>query len=184
MGHVYYVDNHSIFRFVQGRDSRWRKHNLLTDHADPQWKQGVQDLRVRVTYALSAQAKGKIERPYRWLQDRLVRTCAREHITRMEEAQQVLEQEDQRVLLGYDLVPEVFPVEAANKLPGTAETELLDNVPADFGDCSCSQRHDRNIRKIFLDLGKLPVFRPEIVTPFRNTMRFIDSDEPDPQTPE
>jgi hypothetical protein len=95
MGHVYYVDNHSIFRFVQGRDSRCRKHNLLTDHADPQWKQVLQDLRVRVTYALSAQAKGKIERPYRWLQDRLVRTCARDRITH-EEAQQVLEQEEQR----------------------------------------------------------------------------------------
>ena len=92
----YYVDNHSIFRFVQGRDSRWRKHNLLTDDADPQWKQVLQDLRVRVTYALSAEAKGKIERPYRWLQDRLVRTCARERITRIEEAQEVLEQEEQR----------------------------------------------------------------------------------------
>ena len=29
--------------------------------------------------ALSPEAKGKIERPYRWLQDRLVRRAAREH---------------------------------------------------------------------------------------------------------
>ncbi|HME43666.1 MAG TPA: hypothetical protein VKF36_11310 [Syntrophorhabdales bacterium] len=92
----YYVDNHSIFRFVQGRDSRWRKHALLTDDADPQWKQVLHGLRVRVTYALSPEAKGKIERPYRWLQDRLVRICARERITGIEEAQKVLEQEEQR----------------------------------------------------------------------------------------
>ena len=30
----YYVDSHSIFRFVQGRDSMWRKHYLVTDEAD------------------------------------------------------------------------------------------------------------------------------------------------------
>jgi len=32
-------------------------------------------LGVDVGYALSPQAKGKVERPYRWLQDRIVRTC-------------------------------------------------------------------------------------------------------------
>ena len=33
----YCVDSHSIFRFVQGRDSFWRKHYSLTDEVDPQW---------------------------------------------------------------------------------------------------------------------------------------------------
>src|SRR4030042_2399109 len=70
--YCYYVDSHSIFRFVQGRDSLWRKHHLLTDEAPPQWKQLLQDCNGKVTYALSPQAKGKIERPYGWLQDRLV----------------------------------------------------------------------------------------------------------------
>ncbi len=37
--YAYYVDSHSIFRFVQTRDSLWRKHHLLTDEATPQWKQ-------------------------------------------------------------------------------------------------------------------------------------------------
>ncbi|OPX29649.1 MAG: hypothetical protein B1H08_03410 [Candidatus Omnitrophica bacterium 4484_171] len=32
----FYLDCHSIFRFVQGRDSLWRKHYKLTDEADPQ----------------------------------------------------------------------------------------------------------------------------------------------------
>jgi len=31
----FYVDSHSIFRFVQGRDSFWRKHYKVTDEADP-----------------------------------------------------------------------------------------------------------------------------------------------------
>lgn len=89
----YYVDSHSIFRFVQGRDSLWRKHHKLTDETDPQWKQVLNDCSVKITYALSPQAKGKIERPYSWLQDRLIRTCARENITDIRYAQRVLNQE-------------------------------------------------------------------------------------------
>lgn len=54
------------------------------------------DLKVKVTYALSPQAKGKVERPYQWIQDRLVRTCAREHVTRIEDAQEVLGYEIER----------------------------------------------------------------------------------------
>lgn len=89
----YYVDSHSIFRFVQGRDSFWRKHHALTDERTPQWKQVLNDLNVKVIYALSPQAKGKIERPYQWLQDRVVRTCVREDVTRISEAKEVLRHE-------------------------------------------------------------------------------------------
>jgi hypothetical protein len=94
--YCYYVDSHSIFRFVQGRDSLWRKHHLLTDEATPQWKQALEDCNVKVTYALSPQAKGKIERPYGWLQDRLVRICVREDVTDIQPAQQILRQEIHR----------------------------------------------------------------------------------------
>lgn len=94
--YCYYVDSHSIFRFVQGRDSLWRKHHLLTDEATPQWKQVLQDCNVKVTYALSPQAKGKMERPYGWLQDRLIRTCVREDVTDIKPAQQILRQEIHR----------------------------------------------------------------------------------------
>jgi len=94
--YCYYVDSHSIFRFVQGRDSLWRQHHLLTDEATPQWKQVLQDCNVKVTYALSPQAKGKMERPYGWLQDRLVRTCVREDITDIKPSQQILRQEIHR----------------------------------------------------------------------------------------
>ena len=89
----YYVDNLRVFRFVQKRDSVWRKHVLQTDDIDPQWRQVMRLLRVNVTYALSPQAKGKVERPYRWLQDRIVRTCALENLTSMEDVRSVLRDE-------------------------------------------------------------------------------------------
>jgi hypothetical protein len=92
----YYVDNLWVFRFVQKRDSFWRTHHVETDGVDPQWKQVLQDFKVKVIYTLSAQAKGKVERPYRWLQDRIVRTCALERLKSMEEAQAVLREEVQR----------------------------------------------------------------------------------------
>jgi len=92
----YYVDNLRVFRFIQQRDSVWRTHHVGTDEVDPQWKQVLRLLKVDVVYALSPQAKGKIERPYRWLQDRVVRTCAYENITTFEEARPVLQQEVHR----------------------------------------------------------------------------------------
>jgi len=72
------------------------KKNKLTDDVTPQWKQVLDDLNVKITYALSPQAKGKIERPYGWLQDRLIRTCARENIADIREAQEILTQEVHR----------------------------------------------------------------------------------------
>ncbi len=92
----YYVDSLRVFRFVQGRDSIWRKHILQTDDVDTQWGKMMRVVGVDVTYALSPQAKGKIERPYRWLQDRIVRTCVYESITTLEEARSVLKEEVDR----------------------------------------------------------------------------------------
>jgi len=92
----YYVDSLRVFRFVQSRDSFWRKHVLQTDEADPQWKQVMRIVGTEVIYALSPQAKGKVERPYRWLQDRIVRTCAIEKLTSIEDVRSVLKSEVNR----------------------------------------------------------------------------------------
>ena len=75
---------------MQKRDSIWRKHYLLTDDVDTQWKQVMDDCGVKVIPALSPQAKGKVERPYGWLQDRLIRTYVRENVTDIKHAQQIL----------------------------------------------------------------------------------------------
>jgi hypothetical protein len=42
---------------------------------------------------LKDEAKGKIERPYGWLQDRVVRTCVRDDVTDISDAQKVLARE-------------------------------------------------------------------------------------------
>jgi len=89
----YYVDSLRVFRFVQGRDSVWRKHVLQTDDVDTQWGKMMRVLGVDVKFALSPQAKGKIERPYGWLQDRIARTCIYENITTFEETRSVLKEE-------------------------------------------------------------------------------------------
>ena len=57
------------------------------------FKQVLNELSIKLIYALSPQAKGKIERPYSWLQDRIVRTCAREGIKDISDARQVLASE-------------------------------------------------------------------------------------------
>lgn len=89
----YYADQHSIFRYVKDRDEKRPHHEYtkFTDDVDPQWKAVLKRCGSDVTYALSPQAKGKIERPYRWIQDRLVRTAAKEKLTTLSEMRDVLQ---------------------------------------------------------------------------------------------
>ena len=91
--YAYYIDCHAIFRFVRGRDALHVRQHQLTDDVDPQWKQVLKECGIKPLYALSPQAKGKIERPYRWLQDHLVRTCLREDVTSIDAANRLLAQE-------------------------------------------------------------------------------------------
>jgi len=92
----YYVDSLRVFRFVRERDSMYYNNVLRTDQTDPQWLQVMRLMGVSVVYALSPQAKGKVERPYRWLQDRVVRTCAREHVSHIHDGRSVLRDEIDR----------------------------------------------------------------------------------------
>lgn len=94
--HRYYVDNLRVFRFIQHRDSVWKNLVLGTDEVNTQWRQVLALMKTDVLYALSPQAKGKIERPYRWLQDRIVRTCALEQIATLTDARPVLREEIHR----------------------------------------------------------------------------------------
>jgi transposase len=96
VGLSYYVDNHSIFRFVCHKDSIWYKQVKGTDDVITQWKTVVEKCGMNVIHALKARGKGKIERPYRWLQDRIVRRCANEHVIDIEQARIILQQELKR----------------------------------------------------------------------------------------
>jgi hypothetical protein len=90
---AYYTDCHSIFRYVKGRDQRHMSFEKFTDDVDPQWKIVIKDCLIKPIYALSPQAKGKVERPYGWVQDHLIRTCIRENVKDINHAQRVLNAE-------------------------------------------------------------------------------------------
>lgn len=94
--HRYYVNNLRVFRFVQHRDSVWKTLVLGTDEVNTQWRQVLASMKTDVIYALSPQAKGKIERPYRWLQDRIVPTWALEQIATLTDPRPVLREEIHR----------------------------------------------------------------------------------------
>lgn len=91
-----YVDSHRIFRFVAHGESFWQHQRIKTDEALTQWRRVVEKCGMKVIYALSARAKGKVERPYRWLQDRIVRRCAREQVDNIEQARVILQDEQKR----------------------------------------------------------------------------------------
>lgn len=91
----YYPDQHSIFRYVRDRDknSPWMTLNKFTGDIATQWEQVLADCGVKVTHALSPQAKGKVEKSYGWLQDHIVRTCVREGITTIKAGKEILQEE-------------------------------------------------------------------------------------------
>jgi hypothetical protein len=94
----YYLDQHRIFRFVRNRDaqSRFFNYQKFTDEVDPQFRQVQKELNIDSTYALSPQAKGKIERPYQWLQDRVVRRSAKDHVIKFTEVREIFRDEVSR----------------------------------------------------------------------------------------
>lgn len=94
--HRYYVDNLRVFRFIQNRDSQRYQQVLGSDDINTQWRTVLALMHTEVSYALSPQAKGKIERPYRWLQDRIVRTCALEQVSSLSQVREILRQEVHR----------------------------------------------------------------------------------------
>lgn len=96
IGLSYYVDSHSIFRFVCHQDSIWHKQVKGTDDVLTQWQIVVYKCGMQVIHALKARGRGKIERPYRWMQDSIVRKCAHEHITKIQQARIILQQELQQ----------------------------------------------------------------------------------------
>jgi len=93
VGLAYYVDNHSIFRFVCHGKSHWQNQQVKTDEGFVQWKNAVKKTGMTVWYAPKARAKGKVERKFRYLQDRVVRRCAKEEVKTIEEAQRILDEE-------------------------------------------------------------------------------------------
>ena len=55
----YYVDSHSIFRFVQGRDSMYRKHYLITDEVDTSGKWSLMSAKLSLLMPYHPKPKEK-----------------------------------------------------------------------------------------------------------------------------
>lgn len=100
---AYYLDNHSIFRFVlhQGVHRRYR---LREDEGEIQFKRALRTLGIGIIYTgkRQAQAKGKIEKSFDYLQRRLPYLCEKYRVKKIEEAQKILDEllsyyNDQRV---------------------------------------------------------------------------------------
>jgi hypothetical protein len=86
---VAYMDRHST---LKRNDRNWSREEQLSGRQEPtQVKRALDDLGIRVLYALSPQAKGRVERLWGTLQDRLVSELRLEGASTAREANAVLE---------------------------------------------------------------------------------------------
>jgi hypothetical protein len=90
---AYYVDNHSIFRYV-GYTSRHYQYVKGPDQGEIQFKRALASLGVGLIYTEkgAAQAKGKIEKRFDYLQRRLPPLCERYKIMKTPNAEPILEE--------------------------------------------------------------------------------------------
>lgn len=89
---AYYLDNHSIFRFVlhQGVHVRYK---LREDEGEIQFQRALSSLGIGMIYTgkRQAQAKGKVEKIFDYLQRRLPYLCEKHKVKETSEAQKILD---------------------------------------------------------------------------------------------
>ncbi len=86
---VAYMDRHGT---LKRNDNKWTREEQLAGRREPtQVKRALDDLGIRVLYALSPQAKGRVERLWGTLQDRLVSELRLANACTAKEANAVLE---------------------------------------------------------------------------------------------
>lgn len=88
---AYYLDNHSIFRFVlhQGVHVRYK---LCGDEGEIQFRRALSSLSIGMIYTgkRQAQAKGKVEKVFDYFQRRLPYLCEKHKVKDCSEAQKIL----------------------------------------------------------------------------------------------
>jgi transposase InsO family protein len=89
---AYYLDNHSIFRFVlhQGVHVRYKLHQ---DEGEIQFRRALGSLDIGMIYTgkRQAQAKGKVEKIFDYLQRRVPYLCEKHKVKDCVEAQKILD---------------------------------------------------------------------------------------------
>jgi hypothetical protein len=90
---AYYVDQHKIFRFVEHRSVHVR-YILGLDEGEIQFKRALRSLDIGLIYTRqgAAEAKGKVEKGFDYLQRRIPYLCERHKIKSLDEAQKVVEE--------------------------------------------------------------------------------------------
>lgn len=90
---AYYVDNHSIFRFVE-RTSRHYKYRYGESEAEVQFKRALNSIGVGLIYTGEgkAEAKGKVEKRFDYFQRRLPYICEKKRIKSIANAQAELDE--------------------------------------------------------------------------------------------
>lgn len=86
---AYYVDNHSIFRYV-GYSSRHYRYQKGPDEGEQQFKRALKSLDIGLLYASSPEAKGKIEKRFDYFQRRLPFLCEKHRVSTLGEANRIL----------------------------------------------------------------------------------------------
>lgn len=135
-----YVDKHSTYRSTSPE-----KDEELQNMPMSQFERALRELRIRVIYANSPQAKGRVERLFGTLQDRLVKEMRLRGICTKEEANSFLK----RYLPGYN---KRFRVPAAKK--ADLHTPLPKWLDLDDFLCIKTNRVARNDNTVSLN-GKL-----------------------------
>jgi len=87
----YYVDEHSIFRFVEHRGVHVT-YNLGKDEGKVQFKRALEQLNIGIIYAKSPEAKGKIEKRFDYFQRRLPFLCEKYNVVKISEAEKILDE--------------------------------------------------------------------------------------------
>jgi len=89
---AYYLDNHSIFRFVlhQGVHVRYK---LREDEGEIQFRKALSSIGIGMIYTgkRQAQAKGKVEKAFDYFQRRLPYLCEKHKVKHTSEAQKILD---------------------------------------------------------------------------------------------
>lgn len=90
---AYYVDQHSIFRFVEHHGVHVR-YLVGLDEGEIQFKRALRSLDIGLIYAArgAAEAKGKVEKAFDYLQRRVPYLCERYGIRGVAEAQKIVQE--------------------------------------------------------------------------------------------
>jgi len=90
---AYYVDQHSIFRFVEHHGVHVH-YRAEVDEAEIQFKRALRDVDIGLIYAGKgkAEAKGKVEKAFDYLQRRIPYLCERHNVKTISGAQTVVEE--------------------------------------------------------------------------------------------